>query len=290
MSNHNEHQSIEYIPIDKIVILNPRDRNKDAFQEIVKSIELVGLKKPISVTPRRSEANGIFYRLICGQGRLEAFKQLNQTTIPAIIRHNTDEECYLMSLVENLARRHHAPLDMMKEIEILYNNGYSKKQISAKTGLSPAYIRDILILLDKGEERLISAVERKKIPMYIAMKIVNSGDQEVQDALVEAYETNLISGKDLNFVRDFIVNRKMYGKHLRRLGNPTTTKPLKGKDLAKVYEDECARLEYQIQKADLTEFRLNLMESTLKSMLNDDNFINLIRAEKFDTLPKYLIE
>jgi ParB family chromosome partitioning protein len=288
MNNDNKPQSIEFIPIDKIVILNPRDRNKDAFQEIVKSIELVGLKKPISVTPRRSEADGVFYRLICGQGRLEAFKQLNQTNIPAIIRHNTDEECYLMSLVENLARRQHAPLDMLKEIENLSTNGYSKKQIAEKTGLSPAYTRDILILLDKGEERLISAVESKKIPMYIALKIVNSEDKEIQDALIDAFEINLISGKDLNFVRDFIVKRKMYGKQLHPSGKHT--KSFEGKDLAKVYEDECARLEYQIQKADLTEFRLKFVESTLKSMLQDDNFINLMRAEKFDTLPKYIFE
>jgi len=284
----NKNQSIKLIPIDKIVILNPRSRNKAAFQDIVKSIDLVGLKKPISVTSRNTEQDGGFYLLICGQGRLEAFKQLDQTSIPAIIRTSTDEECYLMSLVENLARRHHSHLDMLQEINNLSKNGYSRKQISLKTGLTPVYIRDIIILFDKGEERLITAVERNKIPIHIAMKIVSTGDEEIQDALTEAYETNLISAKGLNFVHNFMAHRKMYGKHIK--SNGSSYRPLRGKDLAKAYEDECARLEYLIQKADLTEFRLNYVEKTLKTMLKDDNFINLLRAENLDTLPKYIFK
>lgn len=288
MRKHIDIECIKQIAIDKITILNPRVRNKAKFQEVVDSIDSVGLKRPISVTTRTAENGDETYQLICGQGRLEALQQLGETTVPAIIRNRSDDECYLMSLVENLARRHHSPLELLQDIGALSKHGYSQKEISDKTGLSSMYVRDIIHLLEKGEERLLNAVERNRIPLRIAITIADSCDDELQNALTEAYENNLINGKDLNYVRNFVAQRKMYGKHLHSTKQKAT--PLRGKDVAKVYEDECARLQYQLQRADLTEYRLNYASSTLKKMLKDENFVNLMRAEKIETLPKYVYD
>ena len=281
-------ECIKQIPIENITIINPRSRNKVKFQEIVDSIDSVGLKRPISVTTRNAENGDVTYLLICGQGRLEAFQQLGETSIPAIIRNRTDDECYLMSLVENLARRQHSPLELLQDIGALSKHGYSQKEISDKTGLSRMYIRDIIHLLNRGEERLLNAVERNRIPIGIAITIADSCDDELQNALTEAYEKNLLNGKDLNYVRGFVAQRKMYGKNLKN--TTERTKPLRGKDVAKAYEDECARLKYQLQRADLTEYRLKYASNTLKLMLKDENFVNLMRAEKIDTLPKYIFD
>lgn len=88
---------IQLIPITEIEILNPRSRNRKAFEELVDSIATLGLKKPITVSP---SPNGSGYRLVCGQGRMEAFMELDQTTIPAIVIDATSDDCYIMSLVE----------------------------------------------------------------------------------------------------------------------------------------------------------------------------------------------
>jgi ParB family transcriptional regulator, chromosome partitioning protein len=76
---------VKNIPIDKIRFLNPRVRNRRNFQEIVQSIANVGLKRPITVSPRKSDDDSASYDLVCGQGRIEAFIQLGQTEIPAIV-------------------------------------------------------------------------------------------------------------------------------------------------------------------------------------------------------------
>jgi ParB family chromosome partitioning protein len=47
-----ESEDIRLIPIDRIEILNPRERNQKTFREIVASIKALGLKKPITVTRR----------------------------------------------------------------------------------------------------------------------------------------------------------------------------------------------------------------------------------------------
>jgi ParB family chromosome partitioning protein len=97
---------IRQVPIDAITILNPRVRNKRIFNELVTSIEHLGLKRPITVSARPDQSG---YDLVCGQGRLEAFVALGQTEIPALVLEASEEDCFVMSLVENLARRHHSP-------------------------------------------------------------------------------------------------------------------------------------------------------------------------------------
>ena len=61
---------VKTIPIDQIRFLNPRFRNRRNFQEIVQSIANVGLKRPITVSPRKSESDSASYDLVCGQGRI----------------------------------------------------------------------------------------------------------------------------------------------------------------------------------------------------------------------------
>lgn len=41
---------LRMIPIAQIEVLNPRERNKQVFEQIVGNIKSVGLKKPITVT------------------------------------------------------------------------------------------------------------------------------------------------------------------------------------------------------------------------------------------------
>jgi ParB family transcriptional regulator, chromosome partitioning protein len=171
---------IHDIPIDQIVVLNPRSRNKRAFMTIVANIEHLGLKRPITVTP---SADGK-YDLVCGQGRLEAYQALGATTIPAIMVSATREDRYLMSLVENIARRRHTATELLKEITTLSGRGYSAEQISKKLDLDRPYVQSIMHLLAHGEERLIEAVDRRILPLSVAVEISTANDHEVQNALL----------------------------------------------------------------------------------------------------------
>ncbi len=60
---------IRMIPIDAVDVLNPRERNDKAFDEIVGNIKRIGLKKPITVTPRRRADSTEYFLLVCGEGR-----------------------------------------------------------------------------------------------------------------------------------------------------------------------------------------------------------------------------
>jgi ParB family chromosome partitioning protein len=112
---------VRMVPVDAITVINPRVRNRRIFQELVTSIANLGLKKPITVSQRPGKQR---YDLVCGQGRLEAFMALGQPEIPAIIIEASEDDCFIMSLVENLARRQHTPLELVRSIGALRERGY----------------------------------------------------------------------------------------------------------------------------------------------------------------------
>ncbi len=132
----NAQRHLKVIPIKTIRILNPRVRNRRNFNEIVESIAQVGLKRPITVSPRRSDVDEFEYDLVCGQGRIEAFVQLGQSEIPAMIIEAEESDCLVMSLVENCARRQHRAIDLLEDISTLRRRGYNDRDIAEKIGVS----------------------------------------------------------------------------------------------------------------------------------------------------------
>lgn len=58
--------------------------------------------------------------------------------------------------------------------------GYSAEIIIQKTGLSPKYVKDIVFLLDQGEERLIEGVQRGAIPLTTALEIARANENATE--------------------------------------------------------------------------------------------------------------
>ena len=55
-------------------------------------IEVVRIPENCFVFVARMNGSGDHFDLVCGQGRLEAYKQLGQVKIPAIVVEATEEE------------------------------------------------------------------------------------------------------------------------------------------------------------------------------------------------------
>ena len=124
-----------------------------------------------------------------------------------------------MSLVENLARRQHTPLELVREIYALKNRGYTTSQIAAKTDFSNEYVYAICYLFEHGEERLLAAVERGLVPHTIAMEIARAKDGDVQKALADAYERGAIPGNQVLAIRRIIEQRNVTGKGIHSIAS-----------------------------------------------------------------------
>jgi ParB family chromosome partitioning protein len=176
-------KALSDIPIAEIRVVNPRTRSKLRFQSIVTSIETIGLKKPITLTKRDQAGDGTRYDLVCGQGRLEAFLALGESTIPANVIDVTKEDQYLMSLIENIARKPPSSRDLFREVMNLRARGYSARDIAPKLGRDIDYIVAIVHLAENGQKFLVEAVEANRIPVTIALLISSANDPGVQSAL-----------------------------------------------------------------------------------------------------------
>jgi ParB family chromosome partitioning protein len=278
---------VQMVPVDAITVLNPRARNRRVFHELITSIAHLGLKKPITVSRQGTEPG---YNLVCGQGRLEAFIALGQGEIPAIVIEASQEDCYVMSLVENLARRHPGSLELMREIGALKKRGYNNTEIAAKTDFTPDYIAAICYLLEHGEERLLIAVERGVMPANIAMEIARSPDGDVQRALAEAYENKLLPGNQVLAIRRIILQRSQRRKKPHRGRGVPHTGKVTAASLIKSYEDETQRQRVLVRKADLAQTRLTFIVNALRRLFADEEFLTMLRAEAMHTLPRPLAE
>lgn len=278
-------QTVELIPIDQITVLNPRARNRRVFEELVLSIAHLGLKKPITVS--RLPSGG--YNLVCGQGRLEAFIALAQGKIPALVIEAAEDDCLVMSLVENLARRQHTPLELVRAIGTLRQRGYTVQEIAEKTDLSHEYTYAICFLFEHGEEKLIAGVERGTIPPTLAIEIAKAKDGDVQEALADAYESKALPGNQLLAIRRIIEQRNASGKGI----NGTRAAPRKRvttDSLVRAYLRETERQKALIKKATLAQSRLMFLVNAVRKLVADEHFTTLLRAEGLTTMPKPLAE
>jgi ParB family chromosome partitioning protein len=293
-------ENVSMVPIARIEVLNSRDRNMKVFEEIVESIQLIGLKKPITVAERAGEDGQPKYLLVCGEGRLNAFRILGETHIPALVVDVSDEDAFIMSLAENIARRGYRPLEILADIELLRERGYTADVIIQKTGLSPKYVRDIVFLLEQGEERLIEGVQRGSIPLTTALEIARAsandpqnangegGESNLGDLLQEAYENGQLKGRQIIEAKRLIEKRQELGP-----SSPNAAQikpPTSSYSLVRTYQKEVERQRKMVLKAEHAHQRLLLVVQGLKKLFADENFVTLLRAEGLDTMPKYLAE
>lgn len=279
---------VRMVAVDAITIINPRIRNRRIFQELVTSIAHLGLKKPITVSQRPGKQR---YDLVCGQGRLEAFMALGQPEIPAVIIDASEDDCFVMSLVENLARRQQTPLELVRSIGALRERGYSYPEIAAKVDFSSEYVYAICYLLENGEEKLINAVERGVIPHTVAMEIAKAKEGEVQQALAKAYEEKAIPGNQVLAIRQIIEQRNSSGKGLHHRNGPHRSKGrVTSEALIRAYQRETDRQRQLVKRASLTQSRLMFVTNALKRLLADDHFVALMRAEGVGSVPTALAE
>lgn len=278
-------EGAEEVPVNRILVVNPRTRNRVKWLEIVASIKAVGLKRPITVSPKEEpDEAGHTYDLVCGQGRLEAHIELGQPTIQAIVIEASEADRYLMSLVENIARRPSSYKAIYFEVRNLLERGYDGPVIAQKLGIDRSYVHGIVRLVERGEAKLIEQVELGRIPISVAVQIASGDDDEVQKALAEGYESGELRGSKLQAVRKLIKDRKA-----QQEGKAAATKkPLTGASLASLYRVRVREQQRLVAKADLAREKLLIVATVMRTLLADEDLITMLRAESLFDMPEQL--
>jgi ParB family chromosome partitioning protein len=173
----------------------------------------------------------------------------------------------------------------------LKKRGYAVGAIARKTGLDPTWVGGMLDLFEKGEQRLVTAVEAGRIPLKTAIAIAKAGNNDgaTQEVMQAAYESGELRGKKILTVKRLIEERRRVGKGYEHKGaGRKTGQALTSSALVRAYNREVDRQKLLIRKADMVQQRLAFISGAMGRLLADEDFVNLLRAEGLTSMPAIL--
>ena len=166
---------------------NPRRRyDQKKLDELTASVKQKGVIEPIIVRPlKKGKAT---YEIVAGERRFRAAAAAGLAVIPAIVRELTDDEAYDFMIIENLQRD-----DLTDREEAESFKSYAERhglgggagkvmvaesivELAEKTGISPAYIRGRVRVLELPANVLKAWDEGKIVFGHLQQLLRVSGD------------------------------------------------------------------------------------------------------------------
>jgi ParB family transcriptional regulator, chromosome partitioning protein len=267
------------IPIDKVKVINSRNRDQEQLDMNVESIDHVGLLKPIRVNDKFFDRTGE-YELICGEGRLLAHKKLGREMIKAEVVTCTRKEAHLQSLIENIARTKPGSMDFARELKRLYDEGWDFKQIARIAYKSEHYIRDYIRLVEQGQERLIHGVEQGVFPINFAIQVATTDDGQLQNILMDAFDEGLVTTKNFAQARQIITSRARSSRNKSLPAKYTVTQLRQ--DIAEATK---AKTSY-VREAKAKENRFMTLLNGINGLWKDQEFLQVLREAKLFDRPE----
>jgi len=266
----------EMIPLDKIVVLNPRTRDAQKFEEIVQSIAACGMLQPIKVN-RRNLAKTQCYDLICGEGRCLACKKLGHSLIYAEIVDCDNERAYIESLVENMARITPGTMEFARELKRMHDDGVPLEKIALIACRHPSYVHSFIQLVEQGEDRLIKGVEQGLFTITFALQVAQSDNAQVQHVLMDAFDSGLLNGSNMLNVRKIVELRFSRGKNTDRRHDAESPMPnYTVHDLTKDISRITREKEGFVRETTTKENRLFTMLLAIKTLSEDEQWRSLV--------------
>lgn len=208
------------IELEKIKVnpYQPRTNfDKDALDDLVKSIAVLGVIQPITV---RKSADG--YELISGERRLRASQIADLDTIPAYVRLANDQEMLEMALVENIQRQDLDAIEIALSYQrLLEEIRLTQEQLSHRVGKDRTSISNYLRLL-KLDPIIQTGIRDGMISMGHGRAIIAIADSERQ---LEIYEKVIADGLSVRATENLIRQHKSPApKKISREGLPNEYK------------------------------------------------------------------
>jgi ParB family chromosome partitioning protein len=156
---NKEINKVVLLPLDKI-IKNPHQPRRlfrrEDIEELAASIRVNGLLQPITVRKVGEE-----YELVAGERRTMAFREMGETTIPAIVEDFSDQQSAMLALIENLQRK---DLNCFEE-------AYGISHLIDQTGISQ---QEIAHRLGKAQSTIANKLRLLKFPLAVQKRLMSS--------------------------------------------------------------------------------------------------------------------
>jgi ParB/RepB/Spo0J family partition protein len=185
--------AVQEIDVDAIKFFVRRARSTGAYSRLKDSIKQVGLKLPIQVkdisgwqrSERKRPDGGYYqYELVCGQGRLQAFRELGLDQIPAIVIDVPEQEIVGRFLAENVMRKKLSWYEKAHLVKRDVDAGMGIDEIKDKYFVTTGQAYKYLRILRHASDRLLSESEIEQLSMNQAEELT-SVDAKTQEIVVD---------------------------------------------------------------------------------------------------------
>ncbi len=180
------------IPINSIRANSYQPRKhfgEDSLVALTSSIRELGVLQPVLVRPGEHDT----YELIAGERRWRAAKRAGLQTIPALVRHVSDDTSLEQALVENLQREDLNPLEEAAAYQQLIEDfSLTHEELATRVGKSRAAITNTLRLfqLTPAVQRLVA---ESQLAGGHARALLGTPDRAFQEALARRVVTEGLS-------------------------------------------------------------------------------------------------
>jgi ParB/RepB/Spo0J family partition protein len=171
------------LPLDRITCASQvRERFDDAqLSGLAQSLSETGLLQPILVRPC---ADG--WIVVDGERRLRSARAAGWTTIPAIVESAelSEAQCMQQQLVANCQRENLTPIETSRALDQLMKAArWSRTQVAARLGLSPASVSRLLALLALPAD-VQQRIHRGELAASTGYEIAKTADADRRAELV----------------------------------------------------------------------------------------------------------
>lgn len=215
--------------------------DKDALEELSKSIKEVGIIQPLTL--RKIADNK--YQIIAGERRFRASKLAGLNRVPAFIRESDDKNMLELALVENIQREDLDAIEIALSYQRLIDEcSFSQETLSERVGKKRSTVSNYIRLL-KLPAVIQKAIREREISMGHARAIINVQDPETQVMLYKQIITYDFSVRKIEEI-------------VRKLNNETPEEKEAKKPAAK-YPEVYQNLEEHLSKHFSTnvDFKIN---------------------------------
>ncbi|OGY41954.1 MAG: hypothetical protein A2Y82_05225 [Candidatus Buchananbacteria bacterium RBG_13_36_9] len=259
---------LKIVSIDKIKT-DPNQPRKhfDAakLDELAESISAEGLKVPIIVKIDPAAGKYGFLILIAGERRLRACKKLGRTEIEAFIVSG-DEDTFIISLLENVARESLNPIEEADAFaKLVKEKGYTYPQLGKMMGRSVAFVNNRLALLKLPQE-VQNLIIQSKLQPTLAQELLNSSlnsDEAIRFAQKTVKEG--LSAKRLKQRITAYLNEKRAKEHGVKIFSEEEKLELNAKKNMPFFLEKLTEYIIHIEELDLTDRKLFFSENFSKS-------------------------
>lgn len=152
------------------------------LEELKASIEEHGIIQPCIV----SVAGDDRYRLIAGERRWTAAKQLGLKSIPCVVRTVDEHRRLEVQIIENIHRKDLSPMEEARAYHrLMVEFNLSQRQLAARLGRSVAAVNQMLRLLSLPEDLMESVQTSEHLTRSVLLEIAKKESPELQRELLQ---------------------------------------------------------------------------------------------------------